>query len=193
MTLKFEEEGHVYTFDGEVVPSVTQMLEPLYSYTGIPQHVLMAAADRGTAVHLACEYHDNGELGEVEESLQGYIDGWIQFIEDTKFEIELVENQIFHPLYRYAGTIDRVGNLAGRRVVLDIKTTKKLMPVAGPQLAAYLEAWNYSNPDFQADGRYVVQLKDDGTYVMHEHEDATDLQIFMSCISIMRWRKKHVG
>ena len=190
--LEFTEEGHIYTWKGKKVRSVTQVLEPLYGYIGVPAHVLEAAAARGTAVHLACEYWDNGVFGGIEEELQPYLDAWIRFLEESKIEIEMVENRIYHPLYGYAGAIDRIAVLQGVRGIFDIKTTASLMPAAGPQLAAYLEAWNHTNPEVPAEKRFVVQLKPDGKYVLAEHTDKADFQTFLACQRVTKWRDKHV-
>ena len=60
----FDPIEHIYRFDGQRVPSVTQILEPLIDYSGVPNGVLQYAADRGTAVHLATEFYDDGDLDE---------------------------------------------------------------------------------------------------------------------------------
>tara|TARA_R110000751_G_scaffold125443_10_gene227115 strand:- start:3990 stop:4586 length:597 start_codon:yes stop_codon:yes gene_type:complete len=192
--LEFTEEGHLYKWNGEKVLSVTQTLEPLYAYSGIPDHIMKAASERGTAVHLACEYLDNGVEFDISPEIEPYLEAWKTFLIDSQFECELVESLLYHPLYRYAGAVDRVGQLPGkgrgkkRRAIIDIKTTVNLMPTAGPQLAAYLEAFNVNFKDMPAQDRYVVQLKKDGTFKFHKHADKSDFQLFLSCQNIVKWK-----
>lgn len=191
--LEFQSEGHIYKFDGEVIPSVTQALEPLSGYVGVPKWLLAIAADRGTEVHTMCEYHDYGTLEEYNQGYQGYLDAWIRFLADSGFEVDLVELRLYHPAYKYAGQIDRIGSHRGKRGLLDIKTTAQLMPVVGPQTAAYEELFNINNKDQKLEFRWAVQLKPDGTYRRETLNDRTDLATFTSCLNLFRWKeKKHV-
>lgn len=187
--LEFREEGHVYTYEGEIVPSVTQALEPLAGYAGIPNYILAAAADRGTQVHKMCEYHDYGTLTDYEPGYQGYLDAWIRFLAESGFEVELVESKMFHPVLRYAGTVDRIGYHKGKRGLLDIKTTASLMPVVGPQTAAY-EGLSVANGD-EINFRWAVQLKMDGTYKLEVMKSRNDMTIFTSCLNLHRWKERH--
>lgn len=51
--LAFDEQQHLYTLGGLVLPSVTQIMSPMSSmlYAAVPQAALDAAADRGTRAH----------------------------------------------------------------------------------------------------------------------------------------------
>lgn len=187
--LEFEPEGHIYRLGDEVLPSVTQLLEPLAGYAGIPKHILDAAADRGTAVHRMCELHDYGTLGEYEPGYEGYLQAWIRFLAESGFEIELIEYQQHHPKLKYAGTIDRTGWHKKKRGLLDIKTTAALMPVVGPQTAGYQELQE-ANGD-KIDFRWAVQLKMDGTYKLEVLTDRTDLSTFTSSLNLYRWKERH--
>jgi len=193
--LEFTEETHRYEWDGKWVVSVTQALEPLNDYGGIPDWIMRQAAARGTAVHLITEYYDNGMLGDYPDELEPYLAAWEKFLAETEFEIEQVENRVYHPLYQFAGCIDRVGSFPQikkqPKAILDIKTTAKLMPQAGPQLAAYLEAYNLTNKEEPATQRWVCQLKDDGSYILKQHKDKADLSTFLSCLNITRWKENH--
>jgi len=192
MSLTFQEEGHVYQYDGLVVPSVTQVLEPLIDYSMVPDFRLAMAADRGTNVHKMCELHDYGTLEDYEPEYEPYLDAWIMFLEDTGFEAEIIETRLYHPVFKYAGAVDRVGMSKGKRVILDIKTTFTLMPAVGPQTAAYQEMWNKNNPHMKAKQRWAVQLKSDGTYRIERLKGVTDFSVFTSCLNIHNWRAKNV-
>src|SRR6516225_10876900 len=94
--LKFDEETHVYTVNGEELPSVTQILKAarLIDYSMIPQPILQAAAHRGSAVHQILELLDNDLLdpaSEIDGGIAGYVGAAIQFYKDAQFEPYLVE------------------------------------------------------------------------------------------------------
>lgn len=55
--LSFEEADHIYRLNGMEIPSVTTLMKPLSNafYRDIDPGILERAAQRGTAVHNACE------------------------------------------------------------------------------------------------------------------------------------------
>jgi len=191
MSLTFEPDSHEYKWNGSVIPSVTQVLEPISGYSGIPEHVLRVAAERGTTIHRITELHDYGVLTEFGEQYQPYLDAWKTFCFAKDVEIELVELQMYHDKIKYAGTLDRVIRVKGKRILLDIKSTYKLMPAVGPQTAAYAQVFNHLNPDDPVKERWCVRLKKDGSFDLHKCKDRQDLTIFQSCLNIKLWRMKH--
>ena len=114
--LQFEPEQHVYTLDGQVLPSVTQILEPLVDYSKIPFHVMENARQRGEYVHNACELYCWGTLDEdsIEPEYQAYIDAFKRFMDETGFQPELVEQTTHHAKLKYAGMLDIGGTLPPR-------------------------------------------------------------------------------
>lgn len=193
--LEFDEAEHKYTWNGKLVPSVTQALQVLGGYEGIPKHVLKKAADRGTAVHLATELYDQGTLdwSTVSEEVFGYLEGWMQFLDDKKPELLEIEKKNFHPKLLYAGTMDRILVLDGVKSVLDIKSSFMLMPATAPQTAAYQEVENHYIKDRteKIKKRYGLKLTPDGRYELKEYRKTTDLSTFKSCLNVLRWRVEH--
>lgn len=55
--LEFIEDTHTYLFNGEILPSITQILNTKFGnkYDGIPSEVLKKASMRGSAVHKTIE------------------------------------------------------------------------------------------------------------------------------------------
>lgn len=188
--LTFDAETHVYRFKGEVVPSVTGILKPLQDFSSVPVSVLEAASNFGTAVHLACELWDKNVLDEdlLDPALAPYLAGWKQFSADHAVEWEMIEEQVYHPGLRYAGTLDRYGMVSGDRTVLDIKSSAGLYPAVGPQLAAYKNAIPFC-PVTAA--RMAVQLKADGSYVAKKYTDRTDWPLFASLVTVRNWSLSH--
>lgn len=188
--LTFDAETHVYRFLGEVVPSVTGILKPLQDFSSVPEPVLEAASNFGTAVHLACELWDKGVLDEdlLDPALAPYLAGWKQFSADHSVEWLMVEEQVYHPGLRYAGTLDRYGIVSGIRTVLDIKSSVGLYPAVGPQLAAYGNALPGAPMSVV---RMAVQLKADCSYVAKKYTDRTDWPLFASLVTVRNWSLAH--
>ena len=188
--LTFDAETHVYRYMGDVVPSVTGILKPLQDFSNVPVQVLEAASDFGTAVHLACELWDRGTLDEdlLDPALVPYLAGWKQFSADHAVKWEMIEEQVYHPGLRYAGTLDRYGDVAGTMTTLDIKSSVGLYPAVGPQLAAYKAAIPFAP---LASARMAVQLKADGSYVAKTYTDRTDWPLFASLVTVRNWSLAH--
>lgn len=163
----FDEATHVYTLDGRRLPSVSQIIKPLTfdEYRWIPDDVLAAAADRGRRVHLATQLLDERDLDEtsVEADVAGYLDAYMRFLAETGAEVIELERQLHHPVLLYAGTLDRVYRIWGKRSLVDIKSTDKLLPAVWPQLMGY-DDLRKANGLGGVDEHACLHLKPDGTY-----------------------------
>ncbi|MGO4278245.1 PD-(D/E)XK nuclease family protein [Cupriavidus sp. RAF20_2] len=191
--LLFNEASHTYTADGVVIPSVTQILAPLNDLSFIKPDVLQYKRELGTAVHKATELYDQGELDEatVPAVVQPYLNGWIRLRAELSFEILGMEERVFHPAHRYAGTYDRLVLLDGKRCIWDLKTGG-MFPSYGPQTAAYKNAVEKASGK-RVEGRYTVELRDDGTYRLHEMTDPEDWPVFLGCLALHRFKNKHAA
>lgn len=187
--IRFDEGTHTYWLGQQLIPGVTSVLKMVGGYEGVPEHILNAASERGRAVHLATEFYDDGDLDEdsLHESLRPYLDAWKQFRADTGFVVTHSETMVYHPRHRYAGTLDRVGDLNKKRTLLDIKTTVDMMPATALQTAAYKAAFEFMHPETPIEKRVSVQLRADGTYRMHTYDDPSDLAIFLSALNLHNW------
>ena len=120
MELLFISEDHSFWLGDRRLPSVTYILKHF-----IPRYMCDEwYLDRGTAVHKATELYDKETLDpeSVDPQIEGYLRAWIRFREDYEFIPEHIELQAYHPVYMYAGIIDRIGKSGEDRVLLDIKT-----------------------------------------------------------------------
>lgn len=190
MSLQFDPIAHAYTVDGVAVPSVTHILAPLNDLSRIPAATLEYKRALGTAVHAATELYDLGDLDEstVDPAVRPYLDAWVRFRTEMLLEIVGMEHRVYHAVHRYAGTYDRLAVMDGKLSVFDIKTGE-MYPSYGPQLAAYKNAVEHETGK-RVYGRYGIQLRDDGTYRLHEMTDKDDWPVFLSCLTLHRYRNK---
>ena len=173
----FDEATHTYTLDGQKLPSVTEILAPITAGKYPPSGVVQQAAARGTRIHELCALYDMDALPEeFEGELVPYVQAWADFCRDYTPEWLYIEQPFYFdpgiPKQRYAGTVDRVGIVDGRLVVVDIKTAQNLDRPAKVALACQLHAYRSLAepcfPDVLLDGEdFGVQLMKDGNYRIH--------------------------
>ena len=163
--LLFKEQNHTYMLEGEELPCVSDLCRFLHReiYKEAPAWQMEAAAERGTAVHLATEKLDKQGVAEISEEHLPYLQAYKAFLLDYRPSWVFVEKPIYHPDYRYAGTIDRYGDIAGDAALVDVKTTYAVYkPLCRAQLNLYrlmLIARGYP-----VHRMYILHLKRDGTY-----------------------------
>lgn len=189
MSLTFDAGSHTYRWQGTVVPSVTQILQPLVDFSRVPADVLKAASAFGTAVHKACELDDLGDLEEalLDPALAPYLAGWRKFRREHASEWDLIEQPLFNPSLRYAGTPDRIGRVDGVLAVVDIKSSSTLLPAVGPQTAAYARAYSHSGAALQ---RFGVRLFPNG-YELKQYSDPLDWPTFASLVTVRQFCERH--
>ena len=108
--LEFDEKTHVYIYNGNIIPSVTQVLKDLKPKI-FKKEEMQLAAKRGRYVHKSIEYINSGILDydKVKEKYKGYIDAYLNFKQkyliDFKLNELICEKMIYSPLC-LAGTID---------------------------------------------------------------------------------------
>ena len=187
--LAFDEATHTYRWRGVVVPSVTQVLRPLIDLSGIPPAVLEAKRDLGTRVHAACQFDAEGDLDEatVEDDVAPYLEAWRRFLAESDAVVMASERRVFHPLYRYAGTLDLELVIARMPWIVDIKTSLATPLSTGPQTAAYLAARNGAANMRRA----ALRLRPDSTYRFDQLQDADDWSVFLACLTLHRYQESH--
>lgn len=189
--LTFDEPTHTYRHAGRVVPSVTQVLEGLHSFAMVPREALESAQERGTYVHLLCQYHDEGDLDPASVGeFGGYLDAWIEFSAIYKAKWEGIEARGFSTRYGYAGTMDRRGYLGAVPYIVDIKTSLSPHRVWGMQTAAYRQLSAEEDPKWLTARRATVQLRNDGTFKFLPWDEPEDWPAFLALITLTNWSRK---
>lgn len=108
------------------------------------------AQARGTDVHAAAEALNLGQTPDVAEHIKPYVEWYRAFLDDHAPVFEAAEAPVYSIEWGYAGTLDAIAVIDGRRCVLDVKTTDKRpdgsdgarppYPEVALQLAAYAHA-----------------------------------------------------
>lgn len=182
--LLFYDDTHRYTVDGEEVPSVSELIRFLTreAYNDTPQYFMDGAAARGTRVHKATEAIDEYGKVECEDDISEYIQGYVAFLRDHKPDWLHIEWPVCNHK-SYAGTVDRYGELDGKKTILDIKTTQNISGMHkllyGVQLTLYKMAVEMETPVEQL---VVLQLKKDGSYKLIPIEENEPLAL--ACLTM---------
>lgn len=166
---RFDAAAHVYTLDGAIIPSVTQML----AQTG---HVSEAfytedSAFRGQEVHRLCTDLDLGAIEDVAACdaprYKGWVLAYVAFLARVRPEWEQIEVARVHPTQRWGGRPDRVGKVWGVEAIVEIKS-------GGPEKWHGLQTTLHDllMPDLPAGvrKRYGLYLKRTGRFQLIPHD-----------------------
>ena len=151
------------------LPRVTGIIAaffpPSQFYTG-------AGRDEGTALHACCHYLSEGDLdwATVDTAILPRVRQFERFLADTGYQAKFNEMRLTHPVMGYTGTIDSIGILGGRLVLVDYKRGA-FLPTVKLQTAAY-KRLAVSN-GYAVTARHSLHLGEDG-YKLIAHTDIAD-------------------
>lgn len=175
--LVFEEGPHRYRLDGEVIPGITSVLKRV----GLVDdgYYNIEARDRGSAVHAAIEFLQEGDLKResIAPLLIPYVEAWERFRDEMGWEpIERPELLVGSEVLRVATRIDGIGRVKGdpRIVVANWKTGSGSPEPWHPLQSsgeALLFAETTGRTTTLALRRAAVYLRPDGTYRWHPHPE----------------------
>lgn len=168
-----------YTNDNKVYyPSVTQILSVYPKGFGFESwlkevgnnanEIVSKAAAIGSIAHQASEDLNNGqeifwadENGNAKYSQLEWelILRFVDFWEKCRPELIANEKNFCSPELGYGGTLDRVLMIAGKRYLMDIKTSNYLHTTHELQLSAYATIWNKFNPQYPIEETAILWLK----------------------------------
>lgn len=205
--LSFDVETHAYTWHGRRLPSVTWTLRETGHLDDLTWFGSAAALVRGRTVHaltalmdatawadpgrvvrlpkgyraaprsLVVQGADGGLCAACPPAFAGYFRAYAAFRSTYAGRWTFIETAVARPDLGYAGTPDRIGVLAGRPAVLEIKTGAAAA-WHGIQMAAY----DLLDPlPFERD-RAAVYLQADGTFRIRRYADAEDRMRFLRAL-----------
>jgi hypothetical protein len=133
----FEPGSHVYTYNGQHWPSITQILkaEGFIDTTWFDDW----SRDKGSMVHLAVKYDLAGELNEesLDDEIRPYLKAFRKFMAESGFKVDKSEIPGVNTTHRYSGTPDLTGCFPKsgpcRRFALELNKEGKykLIPFTG--------------------------------------------------------------
>lgn len=177
--LTFDDESHIYRLDGNDIPSVSRIMEPLKdaNYAGISEKTLQHAADKGSSVHNSIENFVKFGIEDVAPEHRMYFNAFLDWWEEAKPIVVGSEIRIYHKILRYGGTIDLLCYIDGKLTLIDFKTTYTISDMScGVQLEAYAQA--LASHGIIVEQKRILHLKKDGNYKLRPYP-ANDSQ---------RWR-----
>jgi hypothetical protein len=193
-SVKFDAATHAYHDEtGRKLPSVTRVIK---SAGLMPDHFEkfsnQYAMIRGSLVHRACELDDVDDLVEdkLDPILRPYVESWRKFkqaISCKREDFLAIEERVFHPHYRYAGTLDRRMLVRGAESVVDLKTgsPEKWHSI---QTAAYVLTFQKPLK------RHSVYLSRDGDLPkVVEHVNPDDARVFLACLTVHNYLGEVIG
>lgn len=195
--LEFQEEGHIYTYAGTVVPSVTQVLNEWvkvklghYSYyvstvdgTIVNAKTFEEAGDFGTAVHKAVKLFIDDKLdwSYLDEALFAPLGQFEQWMKDkgiTREDIKGSEHRLFSKKLMIAGT-DDLEVMMKNLTIIDIKTGT--LGLVGPQVAGYELLYREEMKYRKLIDRFVLHLPRDGSdYTFKPLKNRQDKAFFLN-------------
>lgn len=186
MLLTFVEAEHAYYVDGVRVPNVTSILKPLTDYSMIGEAQMEIARQKGKATHRMVELWASGQLESVPVWMKPIEEQWLKFVAETRFELLKSEYRVYHPTYRFAGTLDLLGNIHGELAIVDIKRSFMAGPAIGYQLAAYESAYfaQHKEAGIRRAKRFALKLNEQGPYKLEPFTDENDLWVFLACLTV---------
>lgn len=194
--LTFDPEPHVYRFQGAAVPSVTQVLKPIENWDFLDEEAKAFYSARGTEVHRATALNDMDDLVEdsVDQDIRGYLTSWRLLLKNQDLKILSVEEQVYHPLLRIAGTMDRRMLIKRRLAVLDIKAGVKLAS-HGVQVFGYRRLYNHGrkNAEHILDCYTAYLDKEGGLPKLVKWDDLLHDSQFVALCTDRNWRTKYAN
>lgn len=158
------------------------------------------ATDIGSRAHELTELYDLGreeefDIEQERKEVRNCFNAYLDFLDEMKWTPRHVELTVYHDRLRYAGTLDRVYSTPdGKRVLLDIKTSKALYPEVDLQLAAYVIAFEHQYNE-NIDEAWALRLdKAKGKFELRECLDVDDaFKAFRAAHELWMWKRRQGG
>ena len=112
----YDDNKHEYRFGSEIVPGITQIIQPYTNFGKIPKQILADKQAWGNSVHKYLEMLDNDRLdveaipeaAEGDPNIRAVVENWAQICHNELYFWLAIEKPLYSNLYRFAGTADRI-------------------------------------------------------------------------------------
>lgn len=174
----FDEEGqHEYRLDGVKIPSVTTIL----NFGKSLDHIPAWTSQRGTALHLATEYDDAGDLDEstVDPLVMPHLVAYRKWKERCSPNIVATELRVWGEIdgLVYCGTLDRIALLPEGPTLIDIKSGAPRKE-HGAQLHAYAVAYRQRHRNYDVSHLAGLYLGKDAAWALRRYDEPAHLDYF---------------
>jgi len=157
-----------------------------------PQDIMSEASDIGKEVHNAIDDYVKGkEVGKLNEITEKCFHAFIEWSDKVGLVTKASELQIYSDKYKYAGTLDFVGEIDGKLCLADWKSSSGIYKEYSLQLSAYRRAYLEMNKNVKlSTDMYLVRLgKYDGKFEIKVFKDSKDLfDAFLSAKKLWDWQ-----
>ena len=159
MSIEYFKHKYGYEVEGIWMPRVTAI-------TSLTSRPFFAAsyrsADWGNEVHSAVEKILKGEAKDSEKKIEPTLRAFERWRKEHDVRIASsldIERRVYDFENGYAGTIDMVADVQGRRGIVDLKTGNGIRSEHSLQIAAYLNAYNKdATKKLQAEARWILRI-----------------------------------
>ena len=182
--INFREDKHIYWVEIEgakqIVPSVSTIIGNILDLDNRYKNIDPFYANRGTAVHKAIELLIAKNLDEesLDEEVIPFLKSYKNFCELTKFKPLKSEQRVFSKDLWVAGTLDLIGKIQNKKVLIDIKTGQKQkwhqLQTAGYALLA----------DEKKIDRYCLYINKKETFKLEPHQNKNDFDVFIAMTKV---------
>jgi len=168
----------IYWAVGQTIEFFKQTLKPGQSYGEMEIQAMLNegkvafrkkskfATDFGSLVHEWIEKYIKGQKPEpfTDPKLKNSVDKFLKWEADNKVKFIESERMIYSKKYKYAGTLDFIAEIDGKKWLGDIKTSKAIYDEYLFQTAAYRQAYTEETHEKVA-GELIVRIGKDGDEV----------------------------
>jgi hypothetical protein len=161
---------------------------------GAPRRTTAGAAELGTLAHSAFEDIANGKDPIVSADVLPFAKLFKRMLADTGMTVSLQEQTVHSEQHDYAGSFDGYGQIDGKPVFIDYKTTRSGIHA---EVALQLSAYRYSDhilgpdgsttPTPKAEGGLVVHVRPDKIQVVEVDCDEDVFKFFLHLRETFRW------
>jgi hypothetical protein len=194
--LTFDDKDHIYRWNGEISPSVTQVIGEwreiviygvhyfvnVYSGDVISAERLRVAQEFGKAVHKAAFFLLKGTLDwdSLASELISPLKEIQRWASEHSVRPVLLETPLHSTQYAFSGTPDFVGYLRRDKHLSVVDYGTGAFGMKGPQTAAYVQLYREYARDLKPIKRYVLHAPKTGAYSLIPQENPHDWLFFVT-------------
>ena len=188
MNIQLTDE-HRYYFNGLEYDGVTTLIQLEGGMPGM-EFVDPWYAERGKMIHLATQLYDLGTLDEesLDDRIMGYLTSWKRYRDKQSsiYAPQHIEVMLADPIYRYAGTLDRLPLLDIKAGVYKKADLAQLGAYCGLCQANKIDSDLYMGPN----ARKVVYLDEGGEFPVVDSYSLKDVMAAKdSFLCALNWHR----